>query len=73
MTNPAKIEAVALKPCPFCGVDIDVPGSAFTGGIKSANHPTNNCILSGQSWWFVPRFIKPWNTRVIPLHEEHET
>ena len=69
MTDPAKIEKIALKPCPFCGCDIDVPGMPFTRDIKSARHPTNECILSAHTWWLVPRFIEPWNTRHVQSNQ----
>ena len=54
---------IELLPCPFCGGAIDVPGSSITRDIKTARHPSNDCILSGQNWWMVPRFIEPWNRR----------
>ena len=52
-----------LKSCPFCGLNLEVWGSPITRNIKKVQHPTADCLLSGQTWWHVPRFIGPWNTR----------
>jgi hypothetical protein len=61
-----------LKPCPFCGEAIEITGSRVTRDIKKAIHPTNDCLLSGQIWWHVPQFIRPWNTRALLAEIEGE-
>ncbi|MBQ2263228.1 MAG: hypothetical protein II336_17940 [Loktanella sp.] len=59
----------ALKPCPFCGGNLEVLGSPITRDIKKVQHPSANCLLSGQTWWHVPQFIDPWNTRATDSAE----
>ena len=57
------MSGVELKPCPFCGAKLHVNGTPITRDIKTVVHTSGDCILSGHNWWFVPRFIDPWNRR----------
>ena len=53
-----------LKPCPFCGVEVE-QGITAVGQeeVGYVVHPAGNCLLSNKMYNFTPADFGPWNTR----------
>lgn len=49
-----------LKPCPFCGVSVDL--CQHEDDPKYVSHPQGNCILARSIWRYRDP-VKQWNTR----------
>jgi len=49
-----------LKPCPFCGVSVDLCENK--DGSKYVAHPMGDCILA-RSIWRYRNPVMQWNTR----------
>jgi hypothetical protein len=57
MTNPSPLdEAVELKPCPFCGAEMEPSKQIFA-------HPDSECVLRNHG--FYNEKADAWNTRAI--------
>ena len=58
-----------LKPCPFCGADVqlrNVIPRMYRGDLYCINHPSKGCIMYGDSMYFNTEedAIYFWNRRV---------
>lgn len=56
-------KAEALARCPFCGETLFTKAADSRSDLLSVHHPLSDCLLSGDSWWLVPKFTAAWNRR----------
>lgn len=59
----------ALKPCPFCGKEMERdPSPLHKWQTWAMRHPKNGCLLSGYGWGLVTHADR-WNARAAVQDE----